>query len=85
MRERIFLKLQRSLNPSFLEVIDESCEHSGHFAMRQTEARETHFRIKIDSSAILANTLLEKHKIIYKLLDQELKKQGVHALAIELV
>jgi BolA protein len=85
MREKIFLKLHDSLKPVSLEVIDESCQHADHFAMRETKVKETHFRIKIDSAAIVANTLLEKHKVIYKLLDDELKNQGVHALAIELL
>ena len=73
-------KLNKNLNIENLEVIDESDLHQGHAGWN--EAGESHFRIKIVSSDFLGKSRVNQHKMIYKILEEDLKKQ-IHALAIE--
>ena len=81
IRENILNKIKEELNPSFLEVIDESHLHANH----NPEAKNggTHFKIKVISSFFEGKSKVEKHRIIHQILDYELKN-GLHALTLEL-
>jgi len=70
------------LNPSALEIIDESQMHRGHAGVDSTQ-EETHLRIKIAADFGEVNTL-EKHRIINDIVKDEFKR-GLHALSIEVV
>lgn len=37
-------KLTKELEPSLLEIVDESHKHANHAAMKGLEAKETHFK-----------------------------------------
>jgi BolA protein len=78
MKQRILDKLS-SLNPSFIEIIDESDQHKGHAGYKNGE---THFRLIIRADIFKNKNKVETHRIIYNLLAQELKEQ-IHALAID--
>jgi BolA protein len=72
-------KLQNALNPSEIRVIDESHLHAGHAGAR--EGGESHFAIYITSEKFSGLTRLQRHKLIYTLLDSQMK-HAIHALRI---
>lgn len=74
-KNRIESLLEESFSPKHLEVIDESHQHSG-------PERETHFRVRLVSSAFESKSLVERHRLVYQALQPELDS-GLHALAIE--
>lgn len=85
---RIRHALTEALDPTSLEVIDESARHAGHahVVSRPGPARgsgETHFRIKVVSEGFRGKSRIERHRAINTLLADELTPDGVHALAIE--
>lgn len=68
------------LKPHYCEVIDESNAHAGHIS----DAIESHLRVIISSDAFSGESLLMQHKIINKLLEEELMN-GLHALSINII
>ncbi|WP_341757203.1 MULTISPECIES: BolA family protein [unclassified Candidatus Tisiphia] len=66
------------LKPHYCEIIDESSKHSSHTG----GATESHFTIKIFSTAFIGKSLIEQHKMINNLLSDELAS-GLHALSID--
>ncbi|KAJ3344983.1 hypothetical protein HDU83_004558 [Entophlyctis luteolus] len=83
MYDAIVSKLTAGLEPAALEVIDNSHLHAGHAAMRGSSASETHFDVRIVSDAFSGKSLIQRHKLVYGLLDVELKEKGLHALQIK--
>ena len=79
--KRIREKLERALTPQSLEVIDESHLHAGHAGSRP--GGESHFRVKVVTSSFLGKSLIDRHRKVNEVLADELKPEGVHALAIE--
>ena len=79
-KTRLISTLTAALQPSSLEVIDESHQHAGHGGWRPEG--ETHFRIKVVSAAFTGKSRLERHRMINALAAAELR-DGIHALAIE--
>lgn len=79
VKERMTHKLQTAFAPQMLEVTDDSHQHAGHGGWR--EAGETHFTVKIVSTAFIGKTRVQCHRAIHAALAQELA-DGVHALAI---
>ena len=79
VKKNILSKLKKHLEPSFIEVIDESHLHANH----NPDAKNggTHFKVKIISSTFKGKSNIEKHRIVYEILDYELKS-GVHALTL---
>lgn len=69
-------KLRRGLAPQHLEVINESGMHA------VAPGSETHFRVRVVSSAFEGKPLVQRHRMIYELLEQE-RSEGVHALGIQ--
>ena len=80
VKDQITQKLRDGLQPSWLEVIDESEQHRGHGGWR--DGGETHFRVKVASPAFAGKSRVEMHRTINALLAEELAA-GLHALAIE--
>ncbi|CAG8454878.1 15991_t:CDS:2 [Acaulospora morrowiae] len=74
--------LTQSLQPTTLEIVNESSLHANHYEMKDVDSRETHFRVSVVSENFEGKSLLQRHQIIYKLLDEELKA-GLHALSIK--
>ncbi|TPX55676.1 hypothetical protein PhCBS80983_g05112 [Powellomyces hirtus] len=81
MTTRIENKLREALNPSFLEIIDDSAKHAGHAAMKGLPKGETHFRVTAVSSAFEGKRPVQRHQFVYQILDAELK-EGLHALSL---
>ena len=80
MTQQIRAKLEAALSPEALEVIDDSSKHAGH--MHNPGGGETHFTVKVTSTAFSGKRLVERHRMINQALAAELAGQ-VHALAIE--
>lgn len=74
-------KLQK-LNPTKLQVHDDSLEHAGHVGAKGLRSSETHFSVYIVSDAFNGLSLVKRHQLVYTLLGQELK-EGLHALRIQ--
>ncbi|WP_213958664.1 MULTISPECIES: BolA family transcriptional regulator [unclassified Variovorax] len=73
--------LRAALQPTALEVIDESAAHAGH-AGAGAEGYGTHFRIRISSPLFAGKTPVARHRLVYDALHIFIA-QGVHAIAIE--
>jgi BolA family transcriptional regulator, general stress-responsive regulator len=79
-RTRLLAVLTEALQPTSLEVVDESHHHVGHGGWRAEG--ETHFRVKVVSAAFAGQTRVQRHRVVNALAEGELKA-GLHALAIE--
>ena len=88
IQARMEVKLSEAFSPERLSVINESHLHAGHHHVENGETQEfdgngeTHFRVRIVSSAFTGMSRIERHRAVNALLSEELKA-GVHALAIE--
>ncbi|MEQ9115206.1 MAG: BolA family protein [Rickettsiales bacterium] len=80
MKEKIELKLIKALNPLEIKVINFSEEHRGHSGY--DNSGESHFDILIVSQKFHNVSKIERHKIIYQTLSEELKG-SLHALKIK--
>jgi BolA family transcriptional regulator, general stress-responsive regulator len=78
--DRIEEKLQAALDPTVLEVEDQSHLHAGHSGAR--EGGQTHYHIKVASARFSGKGRLERHRMVYALLADEIAG-GVHALALK--
>ena len=74
MRERLAV-----LNPSFVEIIDESHKHAGHAGARDGGG---HYVLNIVSPRFSGNNTVARHRMIYSALG-ELMKRDIHALTIQ--
>ena len=75
LQQRIEQKLSANLAPALLEVINESSMHS------VPVGSETHFKVVIVSDAFAGKALVERHRLVYGALSDEMR-DGIHALAI---
>lgn len=74
--------LQAALQPSLLQVIDESDQHIGH-AGSNGLGYGTHFRVRIAAPAFAEQSRVTCHRLVYDAL-RPFMQQGLHALAIEI-
>ena len=74
-------RLRETLQPTALEVIDESAAHAGH-AGAGAEGYGTHFRVRIASPLFAGKPRVARHRLVYDAL-QLFIAQGLHAIAIE--
>ena len=79
--ENISQTLQTTLEPTKLEVIDESYQHAGHVGANDSGVG-THFRVRIASPLFTHISRVKQHRLVYDALRPYLD-QGLHALAIE--
>ena len=75
IEDDIIEKLQTSLNPAHLEVINESHMHN------VPPGSESHFKIIAVTSEFDSKTLIARHRIINKILAEELEGP-IHALSL---
>jgi BolA protein len=80
---RIEAQLRERLNPSRLEVLDESALHAGH-AGANAQGFGSHFRVRIASPAFTGKSRVARHRLVYDAL-QNFIDDGLHALAIEII
>ncbi len=75
--------LREKLQPSALEVIDESAAHAGHAgAGAGAEGYGTHFRVRVASPLFEGQSRVARHRLVYDALHFFIA-EGVHAIAIE--
>ena len=73
--------LREALQPTVLEVIDESAAHAGH-AGAGDAGYGTHFRVRIASPLFAGKPRVAQHRLVYDALHIFIA-QGLHAIAIE--
>ncbi|MEO1265911.1 MAG: BolA family protein [Pseudomonadota bacterium] len=78
--QRIREKLMIALEPTRLDVINESELHAGHRGSPGTG--QSHFRIVVVADAFAGEGRVARHRKINELLADEMAPGGVHALAI---
>lgn len=81
LTSRMAERLQARLQPTRLEVIDESAAHAGHAGANGT-GYGTHFRVRVASPFFTELSRVARHRLVYDAL-QDFIDQGVHAIAIE--
>jgi BolA protein len=74
-------RLRETLQPTLLEVIDESAAHAGH-AGANALGWGTHFRVRIASPLFDGKPRVARHRLVYDAL-HEFIARGLHAIAIE--
>ncbi len=74
-------RLQEALQPTRLEVLDESRQHAGHAGADGT-GFGTHFRVRIDAPRFRGLSKVQQHRLVYDAL-RDFVDRGLHALAIE--
>ena len=74
-------RLSERLEPTQLDVLDESAAHAGHAGADGTGSG-THFRVRIASPWFEGKARLARHRLVYDAL-QDFIDGGLHALAIE--
>jgi BolA protein len=72
-------KLTAAFAPARLDIVDESHRHAGHAGARPEG--ETHFRIEIVAAAFAGRSRVERQRLVYAALSEELKTR-VHALQL---
>ena len=72
-------RLNNALDPSRVELTDDSEKHRGHGGYNP--AGESHFSLAIESPAFAGKSRVERQRMIYKALG-ELMRERVHALSI---
>ena len=76
-------QITHALNPSNLEIYNDSSMHAHHRAMKDTVSKETHFRLVITSEAFRTKMQPARHRMVYALLKEELERPGgIHALQL---
>lgn len=74
--------LEQALQPSRLDVLDESAAHAGHSGSNGL-GYGTHFRVRIASPRFQGISRVAAHRLVYDAL-QPYIDAGLHALAIEI-
>ena len=77
--DRIRAKLTERFTPIRLEINDESYRHAGHEGARPEG--ETHFSIAIVSAAFVGRNRVDRQRLVYQTLAEELATR-VHALSL---
>lgn len=72
-------KLTAALAPTRLDIVDDSNRHHGHSGAHPSG--ESHFNVEIVSAAFAGKSRVERQRMVYGILAEELKER-VHALAL---
>lgn len=78
--EAVKHKLQSAFSPTQLTLTDESQKHAGHVGA--APQGETHFHLEITSAAFGGLNRVQRQRLIYKALEEELAGP-IHALSIQ--
>lgn len=78
--QEIKKRLIAALQPSSLEVLDDSAAHRGHLA---ADSEQGHFTIIISSAHFTVLSLVECHKLVYQALGDLLPRK-IHAVKIKI-
>ena len=78
-KKEIERRLEQALEPETLGVEDESHLHVGHAGAKDGRS---HFRVLIISPVFEDKSMLERHRMLYRILD-DMMRTDIHALAID--
>jgi len=78
-KAEITRRLKQAFEPETLGVEDESHLHEGHEGAKDGRG---HYRVLIISSMFEGKSMIERHRMIYRMLD-EMMRLDIHALAID--
>lgn len=81
MQDHLEEKIKQTFSPDFLQVENQSHLHAGHAG--DDGSGESHFKLHIVSNAFSGLSRVARHKLVYELLETELKEH-IHALALDL-
>ena len=73
-------KMINFLKPKKLDLQDDSAQHAGHAGAKGLNG-ESHFSLKIVADCFDGLSLVQRHKLIYTVLGQEMTQ--IHALSID--
>jgi BolA protein len=73
-------RLEPALQPTRIELIDDSEQHRGHGGYNP--AGESHFTLRIESAAFAGKSRVERQRMVYAALG-DLMHERVHALSIK--
>lgn len=74
-------RLTQALQPTLLEVIDESAHHVGHVGAQNGAG---HYLVRISSPQFEGQNLISNHRLVYQALEG-LIPSAIHALKIQVV
>lgn len=84
IEQSILTKVQTELQPTYLKIVNDSAKHAHHAGIQGAANKtESHFRLEIISDKFAGKTLPARHRLVYSLLDDEIKNQGIHALQMK--
>jgi BolA protein len=78
--EAIRDKLTAALQPTRLEIEDDSARHEGHAGARP--GGESHFNVLIEAQAFKGAPKVARQRMVYQALSEELKGP-IHALSVK--
>lgn len=81
-RERLIERLNASLAPTAIDVVDESHRHAGHAGARP--GGETHYHVEIVSVRFAGMSRIARHRLVHEIVHDEFEK-GLHALSLKLL
>lgn len=76
--DRLRAALEGALNPSLLEIRDDSAKHAGHAGAREGG----HFHVTIAAAAFAGVGAVQRHRMVYAAA-AELMGRDIHALSID--
>jgi len=79
LSEIIKEKIEKSLSIAGVIIEDESYKHEGHPGSRP--GGETHFKIKVISESFSGKSRIERQRMIFRALENEMKEK-IHAISI---
>ncbi len=79
--EAIRERLSNQLQPTQLDIVDESHLHAGHAGAASGAG---HFAVTITSDVFNGKSLIEQHRLVY-LAVNDLMKSEIHALSIKAI
>jgi BolA protein len=71
-------RLREHLEPTLLELRDDSARHAGHAGAREGG----HYELRIASARFAGLSRVARHRLVYDSL-ADLMQRGIHALAID--
>lgn len=70
------------LKPIVLDVIDNSAAHAGHAGAKGLDG-ESHFAVSVVAEAFEGLSMVQRHRLIYTLMNEEMSAGYIHALQID--
>lgn len=80
MIDAIHSKLTAALEPTRLEVVDDSARHAGHAGA--APGGETHVNLTLEAKAFEGLTKVARQRLVYQILSEELAG-SLHALSVK--